>query len=468
MPAAVDPLVGLSLVEAARGLRAGDFTAERYAAALLAQCEASKDLSAFITLEPERVRRRARAADRHRRTGRRLGPLHGVPLAVKDNFQTRRLPTSGGAAALAAFRPAADAAVLTRLGAAGALLLGKANLHELSMGWTSTNAAFGAVRNPYACDRIAGGSSGGTAAAVAARLAPAGLGSDTNGSLRIPAALCGIASLRPSPGRYPTEGLMPLAPSLDVPGPMARTVADLALLDGVLAGRPTVRPQEELRDIRIGVARPYYFTVLRPEVAAVIEAALDRLRDVGAEIVEVDLPELAVLELGSSAAALMPTLIHYEATRALRAYPALDLGQLPDVSDDAYREALVTRRHLQDALRRCFARHCLAALAYSAVAVTAPPISPQIISPAPDIEDAVGRLSARDAFGRNVAPAALAGLPALVLPAGLSRAGLPVGLEIAGPRGGDEALLGLAFALEAALGPIAPPQPTKIVSGRIQ
>lgn len=467
MPAAVYPLVGLSLVEAAGGLRAGDFTAERYASALLAQCEVSKDLGAFITLDPETVRRRARAADRYRRAGRCLGPLHGVPLAVKDNFQTRRLPTSGGAAALAAFRPADDAAVLTRLGAAGALLLGKANLHELSMGWTSTNAAFGAVRNPYVRDRIAGGSSGGTAAAVAARLAPAGLGSDTNGSLRIPAALCGITSLRPSSGRYPVAGLMPLAPSLDVPGPMARTMADLALLDGVLAGRPTVRPREEVKGVRIGVVRAYYFAVLRPEVAVVIESALDRLRGAGAEIVDVDLPELATPERGNSAAALVPTLIHYEAARALRAYPAISLAQVPDISESAYREALVTRQHLQDALQRCFVRHRLAALAYSAVAVTAPPISPQFISPAPDIEDAVGRLSARDAFGRNAAPAALAGLPAVVLPAGLSRAGLPAGLEFAGPRGGDEALLGLAFALETALGPIAPP-PTRIASGRTQ
>ena len=185
----VTELSELGVAEVAEALRAGDVTAERLADALLARAAANAHLNAFITLDPGQVRAAARAADQRRLSGAALGPLHGVPLALKDNLDTADLPTTGGTPGLKSNRPAHDAAVVEKLRAAGAIVMGKCNMHELAYGITSNNAAFGPVRNPYAPARIPGGSSGGTAAAVAARLAPGGIGTDTGGSVRVPAAL---------------------------------------------------------------------------------------------------------------------------------------------------------------------------------------------------------------------------------------------------------------------------------------
>ena len=187
-----DELTGLAASEAVAAMRAGDITAEAYANATLDQCERLQHLNAFISLEPDRVREAAFAADRLRGSGATTGLLHGLPIPVKDSVNTRDLPTTAGTRALANFYPPRDAALVGILKAAGAIVLGKTNIHELSWGWTSNNGAFGPVRNPYDPARIPGGSSGGTAAAVAARLAPLGVAEDTQGSIRVPAALCGV------------------------------------------------------------------------------------------------------------------------------------------------------------------------------------------------------------------------------------------------------------------------------------
>jgi len=200
----------LGIAEAAEAIRAGDITAESLSDALLARAAASANLGAFITLESDRVREAAREADRRRASGASLGPLHGVPLALKDNLDTADLPTSGGTPGLAGQRPKRNAAIVEKLLTAGAIVLGKCNMHELAFGITNNNAAFGPARNPYAPDRIPGGSSGGTAVAVAARLAPGGVGTDTGGSVRVPAALCGIAGFRPSTGRWSQAGIIPI------------------------------------------------------------------------------------------------------------------------------------------------------------------------------------------------------------------------------------------------------------------
>ena len=192
---ATSQLADLSAVEAVAQMARGELTAERYAEALLARCQAARALNAFITQEPGRVLEDARARDRERRAGAKPGPLFGLPVPVKDSVNTRDYPTSGGTPALRDFRPKEDAPLVAALKAAGAIVLGKTNLHELSFGWTSNNLAFGAVHNPYDPTRIPGGSSGGTAAAIAARLAPLGVAEDTEGSIRVPAAFCGIAGI---------------------------------------------------------------------------------------------------------------------------------------------------------------------------------------------------------------------------------------------------------------------------------
>ena len=188
-PGAAADLLEMSAVDAVAAMTKGDITAERYASVLLARCEAAKALNAFITIEPERVLQAARDADRRRTSGARLGPLHGLPIPIKDSINTKDLPTSGGTRALGAFRAKADAPIVKSLIDAGAIVQGKTNLHELSFGWTSNNLAFGAVRNPYDPTRIPGGSSGGTAVAVASRMAPLGVAEDTEGSIRVPAAM---------------------------------------------------------------------------------------------------------------------------------------------------------------------------------------------------------------------------------------------------------------------------------------
>src|SRR3974390_417380 len=229
-------LLELSVVEAVARLKRGETTAEHYASALLGRCGQAKAWNHFIPLPQEGVMEAARAADRRRTSGVKLGPLHGLPIPVKDSVNTKDMPTTGGTPALRHFKPKQDAAIVRTLVDAGAIVMGKTNLHELSCGWTSNNQAFGAVHNPYDVRRIPGGSSGGTAVAVATRMAPLGVAEDTEGSIRVPAAMCGIAGFRPTTGRYATTGAVPISPLFDQVGPHARTVGDLALFDSVVTG----------------------------------------------------------------------------------------------------------------------------------------------------------------------------------------------------------------------------------------
>ena len=288
-------LCNLSAVEAVAHMSKGALTSERYAQALLARCQSAHALNAFITLDPALVLEAARGRDHERHAGAKPGPLFGLPIPVKDSVNTKDYPTTGGTPALRHFRPSQDAPVVAALRGAGALVLGKTNLHELSYGWTSNNLAFGPVRNPYDPSRIPGGSSGGTAAAIAARLAPLGIAEDTEGSIRVPAALCGIAGFRPTTGRYSTRGCVPISPLFDQVGPHARSVADLALFDSVVANDWQRLQAAPLKGLRLGVVRDYWFTDLDPEVERHTELALARLKEAGALIVETQLPGLASL-----------------------------------------------------------------------------------------------------------------------------------------------------------------------------
>jgi indoleacetamide hydrolase len=262
-------LLQLSAGEAVARMSRGEITAERYARVLLARCESLRALNAFITLEPSRVLEAARACDIRRHSGGSVGPLFGLPVPVKDSVNTRDYPTSAGTPALRNFQPAADAPVVAALRAAGAIVLGKTNLHELSYGWTSNNLAFGAVHNPYDPTRIPGGSSGGTAAAVATHMAPLGIAEDTEGSIRVPAAMCGIAGFRPSTGRYSTKGCVPITPLFDQVGPHARSVSDLALFDSVAADDWRPLTPAPLKGLRFGIVRDYWFTSLERALGAI-------------------------------------------------------------------------------------------------------------------------------------------------------------------------------------------------------
>ena len=308
-------LLELTATEAVALLRRGDLSAESYATELLSQCARRSKLNAFIFLDATRVMDDAVAADKRRKSGADLGPLHGLPVAIKDNIDTANAPTSAGTPALRTHRPKANAPAVQSLFSAGAILLGKTNMHELAYGGTCNNAAFGAVRNPYNEALIPGGSSGGNAAAIAARMCAAGLGTDTGGSVRIPAALCGIVGLRPTVGRYLGKGIVPVSHTRDTAGPMARSIQDLVLLDSVLADDTDPVVAMELRGVRIGVPRGYFYDNLDVQIAPVVESALAKLRDAGCVLVEADVPDVQKL-----AAEIMAPITFYESRADLARY----------------------------------------------------------------------------------------------------------------------------------------------------
>jgi Asp-tRNA(Asn)/Glu-tRNA(Gln) amidotransferase A subunit family amidase len=468
MPAFYD----LGVAAAAAAIRNGEISAESLANALLARITANARFNAFITLEPDRVREAARMADRRRAAGGPLPPLHGVPLALKDNLDTAELPTSGGTPGLKGQRPRRNAVVVEALVAAGAIVLGKCNLHELSFGITNNNAAFGPARNPYARERIPGGSSGGTAVAVAARLAPGGIGTDTGGSVRIPAALCGIVGFRPSTGRWSQSGVVPISHTRDTPGPMTRGVADCALLDSIVTGQAGAIAPIALAGLRVGVPRRHFWEDLDGELAGICESVLTLLKNAEAKLVEIDLTEAAALD----AQAGFPIAL-YETVEDLERYLAqhnagLDFAALakrtasPDVHGllnslagpgavpaAAYRVALQQRAALQEAYRRCFSEQGIAAIIFPATPAPAARIGDD------ETFDLNGKPHPTFAtFIRNSSPGSVAGIPGISLPAGITAAGLPIGIELSGPAMSDAQLLAIAAALEPLLPkPPAPP-----------
>lgn len=471
-------LLELSATEAVSAIRGGDLRAEIYTNAILARCDELRSLNAFISLDRDAVLQAARETDQARDRGQPLGPVAGLPLPLKDSINTTALPTTCGTRALREFRPKTDAAIWQRLSQAGAILLGKTNLHEMSLGWTSANQVFGPVRNPYDPSRIPGGSSGGTAVAIAARMAPAGIGEDTNGSIRVPAAMCGITGLRPTHGRYPGAGVMPLAPTLDTVGPMARRVADLCLLDSVVTADPIVTLPMKLSAVRLGVSRQYYFADLDPGVQRTIETVLRSLADAGVTIVEAEIPDLANL-----VSKVTTQIIYYEARRSISRFLAeqqagIDFKQLvvelspeirtqvdawvveggpKEISEQAYQDAIQKYRPaLQTTWRDYFREHGVNAVISPVMPMPAPQLPQKATSPGFDVEINGAMVPMRTAFARNIAPSSSAGLPSLVVPGGMV-SGLPIGIELDGPAGSDCDLLALGLALEQIIGPLPPP-----------
>ena len=472
--ASTDQLLELTAVDVVAKLKSGEVTAERYASALLERCQEGKTLNAFITLPEEQVLEAARAADRLRASGAKLGALHGLPIPVKDSVNTKDMPTTGGTPALRNFRPREDAPLVRTLLGAGAIVLGKTNLHELSFGWTSNNLAFGAVHNPYDVKRIPGGSSGGTAVAVATRMAPLGVAEDTEGSIRVPAAMCGIAGFRPTTGRYISTGVVPISPLFDQIGPHARTVGDLALFDSVVTSDWAPLSATELKGMKLGVGRNYWFTGLDDEVENVANQSLKKLQAAGVEIVEADVPELARL-IESTTIPIQLHDVRFALAKYLEEYGAgVTFDQLiskasADIQRD-FRDILPGGRlfvgeanyqvardqhlpKLKEVYRQYFARTGVAAIVFPATMIPPPYIGD-------DVEVSIGgkKVAFETAVARNIAPGSTAGLPGLVLPAGTVTGGLPIGLEFDGPSGSDRSLLALGLSLERVLGQIAAPK----------
>jgi aspartyl-tRNA(Asn)/glutamyl-tRNA(Gln) amidotransferase subunit A len=429
-------------------------------------------LGAFTTVAVERALARARALDEARAAGAAPGPLHGVPIAIKDNISTRGIRTTASSRILAQYTPVFDATVVARLEAAGAVILGKTNCDEFAMGSSTENSAFGPTRNPWALDRTPGGSSGGSAVAVAAGMVPVSLGSDTGGSIRQPAALCGVAGLKPSYGRVSRYGLLAYGSSLDQIGPFARTVEDAALVLGVIAGADardatsaaTPVPDflaaltGEARGLRIGVPRAFVADGVAPAVLAAFTASLAVLAARGATIEDIDLPHarhaipvyylIATAEASSNLARYDGVRYGYRTT--LR--PGDTLRRMYERTRDEGFGAEVKRRimlgtyvlsagyydayylkaqQVRTLVRRDYDR------AFETVDVVAMPTTPTAAFPLGEKVDDPLQMYLADIF---TVSANLAGLPALSVPCGFAEERLPIGLQLTG-RMFDEATL---------------------------
>ena len=473
-------LTELGVTDAALLIRHKKITSAELTQAYLARAEANADLNAYITLDRAGAMAAAQRADADLAAGKARGPLHGVPLVVKDNTHVAGLPNTAGTPALREFIPKEHAPTVQKLVDAGAVILGKTNMHELAFGISGYNEGFFTAhpigtRNPYDRTRIAGGSSSGTGAAIGARLAPGGLGSDTGGSVRIPAALTGGAGLRPTLLRYNQAGVTPISHSRDTVGPMAQTVADVALIDSVITSRRVPAPAS-LSGVRLGVYRAYFFKDLDADTTAVTDAALAKLKQAGATIVEVDMPELQKL----NDAASFPVAL-YEAYDDLRAYLAkYQTGQTVEqvaraiASKDVKGtyDGLVIPRKLpapngvvdaapiykaaMEQARPALSRHFADTFQKNGIDALLAPTTPHVAAvQGPDASSPPTFLL----FIRNTDPGSNAGIPGLTVPAGLGpKTGLPVGLSLDGPRGSDERLLAIGMAIEKVLGRTPPPR----------
>lgn len=290
-------------------------TSSELAEECIARVAATRELNCFTRFSAHAIREDAGRADARLAAGTRL-PLLGIPVALKDNIETTGFPCAAATSALADKQPREDADVVKRLRAAGAVVAGMLNMHELAFGITSNNAVTGAVRNPWNRERIAGGSSGGCGVAVAARLVPLAIGTDTGGSVRVPAALCGVTGFRPTVGRISAAGIVPISATRDTAGPLAQTVRDCAWVDQVLSGTPPLSVTS-LKGIRIGLPGAPFWTELDPSVQDVAERALSALRRAGAQLVPLEIPGIAELDTASS----FPVVL-YEFVRDMRAYLA--------------------------------------------------------------------------------------------------------------------------------------------------
>jgi aspartyl-tRNA(Asn)/glutamyl-tRNA(Gln) amidotransferase subunit A len=453
----VDQLIGLTIAEASRAFRARQLSPVELTRACLERIEALDGrLNAFVTLLPEPALAEAQQADGRLAAGQPRGPLDGIPFALKDLYETAGVPTTAGSKILADYVPQRDAACVRRLSQAGAVLLGKLNMHEWAFGGTTAVSHFGPCHNPWDLERIPGGSSGGSAAALAASLCLGSLGSDTGGSIRIPASLTGIVGLKPTYGRVSKQGVIPLSDSLDHAGPMACTVEDAALILQAIAGPdpddPTTidRPLPEyaaslkggVRGLRVGVPRRDELSGVSEDVLQAIDEALPTLASLGATVVEVAVPWLL------EAVVIWPNIAGPEAAH----YHRQNLEQRPQDISEQVRNRLLAGRNLLavEYLRGLEAQRRIRAEAAALFADIDLLVTPTTPFTATRIEDELAATGREPRIHRFTAPFNITGQPAISLPCGFDPQGLPIGLQIVGRPWEEETVLRLAHAYEQA------------------
>jgi aspartyl-tRNA(Asn)/glutamyl-tRNA(Gln) amidotransferase subunit A len=442
-------LANLSIVRAARALRDKELSPLELTEAYLRRIEElNPQVNAYITVTAERALEDARRATEELAAGKARGPLHGIPIAHKDLYETAGIRTTGGARIHTNHIPEADCTVARKLREAGTILLGKLNTHEYAFGVTTNNPHFGPTRNPWDLERIPGGSSGGAGAAIAAGLATATTGSDTGGSIRMPASVCGVVGLKPTYGRVSKAGVLPLSYRFDHTGPLTRTVEDAALMLNAIAGydpgdATSLRvPVEDataglgagIRGLRIGVPRGYFFDHLEDEIAEAIETAITEFTRLGAKVCDVAIPGVAEAVGGLFGFVIAEAQeIHADSLRDRPDDFGADLraileGAAPDTA------ALMASLRACDALTAAMRTtlETVDVLITPTTPITAVRIGQESVRYG-DMEESV-----MFAMIRCTAPFNATHLPALSLPCGFSRAGLPVGMQVVG-RPFDEA-----------------------------
>ena len=449
-----------SIADVARLLRAGKVSPVELTELMLARIERlNPKLNAFITVTAELARTLAKKAEmelgatvRRRKNGRDRGMLHGIPICLKDNIFTVGVRTTAGSRILREFIPEQDAAVVTRLKQAGAVILGKTNMHEFAYGVTSNNPHYGAVRNPWDVNRIAGGSSGGSAAALAAGLCFGSIGTDTGGSIRIPAALCGVVGLKPTAKRVEVAGVVPLSRRLDCVGPLARSAEDAAILFRAIVpgakpkgSRGSAAKASKLSNACLGLPREFFFDVISGEVQKVFDAGLRASRKLGAKTKEISIPLLNQTETaGNRIAWAEATYFHQQSGwfpgRAAEygedVRARLEAGT--EVAATEYLEGLEQRKKFIEQLRQAMEAAGVDALVVPTTPIAAPLIGEERTDVGGDDH------STRALLLRLNRPANLAGAPAISTPCGVTAMGLPVGLQFIGTENNEEELLEIA------------------------
>lgn len=428
-----------TIAEVSEQIRRGEISPVR----LLGECLAviewnNRSLNTFITITSETAVAEARQAEREIHSGHWRGPLHGIPIGLKDLIDTAGVRTTAASAVFRNRIPTEDAEVVKKLKAAGAVFIGKQNLHEFAYGGSSLISHFGPVRNPMSREFIAGGSSGGSAAAVANKMCFAAIGTDTAGSIREPAALCGVVGLKPTYGLVSTQGIIPLSTSLDHAGPITRSVEDAAIvLDAITDGQSSYRSSLSTpgRNFRVGIPRKYFFDDVDSEIVAAVEGALDLLKREGCNICEIELPvdEDRTVFLAESHAyhrgtlASTPELYQPETLRRVRAGA--------EITDSEYRNALVELERVRREI----------AGKISDVDVLITPTTPAVAPRISELTEDISRLRpAEIRLLRNTRPMNVWGLPAISVPCGSSSDGMPIGLQIAAAPGKDAKVLQVA------------------------
>jgi aspartyl-tRNA(Asn)/glutamyl-tRNA(Gln) amidotransferase subunit A len=441
----------LTITTFGRMLRSGEITAEQATEHCLNRiAQDSARLNAFIVVMADEARAQAREADRELAAGRDRGPLHGVPISIKDLMDVRAVPTTAASRVRERHVAVRDAPAIANLRQAGAVFIGKTNLHEFAFGTTNEDSAFGPARNPHDPSRSPGGSSGGSAISVATGMALASVGTDTGGSIRIPAAACGIVGLKPERGEISTIGVVPLSRTFDHVGPLALNVTDAWLMYGALAGFTAAKPPppRPLNGLRFGVARRYFCDLLDDEVRARFEAAVEALRASGARIDDVEIRH----------AGEAPAIYLHISLADAAAYHAATLETMPDRYTPSVRQRLEMGRYVlgEDYARALAGRDVLAREVDAAAAEYDALLAPTLPIPAPPIGAATMSVGGsaepvRALMLRLTSPFNITGHPAIALPCGNTSSGLPCSLQLVGARGHTDALVRVARAVEQKL-----------------